>query len=42
MTSRPLFMRVAESTVIFAPMAQVGCARASATVTEESCSRVRP
>ena len=29
MTSRPLFMRVAESTVILAPMCQVGWARAS-------------
>ena len=29
MTSRPLFMSVAESMVILAPMSQVGCARAS-------------
>ena len=31
-TSRPLFMSVAESMVIFAPMFQVGCRMASATV----------
>ncbi len=32
MTSRPLFIRVAESMVIFLPMSQVGCDRASPTV----------
>ena len=30
-TSRPLFMRVAESTVILRPMLQLGCFSASAT-----------
>ena len=38
-TSRPLFISVAESIVIFAPMLQVGCASASATVTSASASR---
>src|SRR5712691_9578286 len=33
MTSRPLFMRVAESTVILAPIRQVGWFSASSTVT---------
>mmetsp|Transcript_94 Transcript_94/g.253 ORF Transcript_94/g.253 Transcript_94/m.253 type:complete len:209 (+) Transcript_94:597-1223(+) len=33
MTSSPLFMSVAESVVIFGPMDQLGCLRASATVT---------
>ena len=41
-TSRPLFARVAESIVIFAPMFQVGCASASAGVTSASSSAVRP
>ena len=40
--SRPLFMSVAESMVIFGPMLQVGCASASAGVTAASSSRVRP
>ncbi len=38
MISRALFINVAESTVIFGPIAQVGWARASATVTWASCS----
>ena len=38
MISRALFIKVAESTVIFGPIAQVGWARASATVTWASCS----
>src|SRR5579875_285736 len=33
MTSSALFMSVAESIVIFGPMRQVGCLRASSTVT---------
>ena len=37
MTSRPLFIRVAESMVIFAPMLQLGCFNASAGVTDSSC-----
>ena len=41
-SSRPLFASVAESTVIFGPIAQVGCASASSTVTPSSSSRVRP
>src|SRR2546423_862386 len=41
-TSRPLFISVAESIVIFAPMLQVGWASASATVTSASDSAVRP
>ena len=41
-TSSPLFARVAESTVIFGPMRQVGCASASSGVTSVSSSRVRP
>ncbi len=40
MTSKPLFMRVAESMVIFPPMFQVGWARASSTVTRSSSSLV--
>ena len=39
-TSKPLFMSVAESMVIFAPMSHVGCFRASAAVTVCSCSFV--
>src|SRR6185503_5361984 len=35
-------MSVAESTVIFGPMFQVGCASASEAVTPESSSRLRP
>src|SRR6478609_4423629 len=42
MTSRPLFMRVEESTVILGPMLHVGWARASATVTWARSSAVRP
>ena len=38
MTSRPLFMSVAESTVILRPMLQLGCFRASATLTVFSFS----
>src|SRR5262245_35896590 len=41
-TSRPLFISVELSTVIFAPMFHVGCASASATVTCSRASRVRP
>src|SRR3712207_366697 len=42
MTSRPLFMSVAESTVILPPIAHVGWRSASSTVTPSSSSRVRP
>src|SRR5439155_24758352 len=38
MTSRPLFMSVAESIVILAPIFHVGCRRASSTVTVASRS----
>ena len=41
-SSRPLFASVAESTVIFGPIRQVGCASASSTVTRSSSSRLRP
>src|SRR5436190_15549995 len=41
-SSSPLFASVAESTLIFGPMLQVGCASASSGVTSESSSRVRP
>ena len=41
MTSKPLFMRVAESIVILAPMFHVGWARASSLVTWASCSFVK-
>ena len=34
MTSKPLFIKVEESIVIFRPMAQFGCLRALATVTD--------
>jgi hypothetical protein len=37
-----LFISVAESIVIFPPIAQVGCFNASSTVTWASASRVRP
>ena len=37
-SSRPLFIRVAESMVIFAPMFQLGCLRASALVLPASSS----
>ena len=39
-TSKPLFMRVAESMVIFAPMSHVGCLSASSAVTCAICSAV--
>ena len=39
MTSRPLFMSVAESIVILPPIAHVGCASASSTVTPASSPR---
>ena len=42
MISSPLFIRVAESMVIFAPMVQLGCFRASAAVTCSSSSKLRP
>ena len=42
MTSRPLFMSVELSTVIFGPIDHVGWARASATVTRSSSARERP
>ena len=41
-TSRPLFISVAESIVILPPIAQVGCASASSTVTSASSARERP
>ena len=41
-SSSPLFASVAESTVIFGPIRQVGCASASSGVTSASSSRVRP
>ncbi len=41
-TSRPLFIRVAESMVIFAPMFHVGCFSASLTVTFSRSVRTRP
>src|SRR5438128_356045 len=40
-TSRPLFIRVAESMVILSPIFQFGCLRACSTVTSRSCSLVR-
>ena len=42
MNSRPLFIIVAESTLIFAPMLQFGCAMACAGVTSFVSSRVLP
>ena len=39
MSSRPLFIMVAESTEIFAPMSQVGCATASAGVARAIAAR---
>ena len=42
MTSRPLFMSVAESMEILPPIAHVGCASASSTVTDCSDARERP
>ena len=41
MTSRPLFIIVAESIVIFGPIFQVGCASASSTVIASKVSRRR-
>ncbi len=41
-SSRPLFISVAESIVILPPIAQVGCASASSTVTSSSSARERP
>ena len=38
--SKPLFIMVAESMVILAPMCHVGCRRACAALTVESCSLV--
>src|SRR5918992_3568579 len=40
-SSSPLFISVAESTVIFPPICQVGCASASSTVTESRSVRPR-
>ena len=42
MTSRPLFISVEESTVIFGPILQVGWASASSTVTAASSAPARP
>ena len=42
MTSRPLFMSVAESIEILPPMSHVGCASASSTVTSASSARRAP
>src|SRR3954468_14625479 len=42
MSSRPLFISVAESIVILPPMAHVGWRSASSTVTPASSARVRP
>ena len=41
-SSSPLFASVAESTVIFRPIRQVGCRSASSGVAAASSSRVRP
>ena len=41
-TSRPLFISVAESIVILPPIAHVGCLSACSTVTSSSSARVRP
>ena len=41
-SSRPLFIRVAESIVILAPIFQFGCLSASAFVLVRSCSVVMP
>ena len=41
-TSRPLFISVAESMVIFGPICQVGCFSASAAVTSASALSDRP
>ena len=42
MNSRPLFIMVAESTLILAPIDQFGCLTACAGVTDAVCSRVQP
>src|SRR5439155_144278 len=42
MSSRPLFISVAESMVILPPIAQVGCLSASSTVTPSRSARARP
>ena len=42
MTSRPLFIMVAESMVIFAPMSQLGWRKACSRVTVSSSSRLLP
>ena len=42
MNSRPLFIIVAESTLILAPMDQFGCFTAISGVTLSVCSRVQP
>ena len=42
MTSNPLFINEAESIVTLRPMLQLGCLRASASVTLSSCSRFHP
>jgi hypothetical protein len=41
MTSRPLFIIVAESTLIFRPITQLGCAQASSGVTRASSASGR-
>ena len=41
-SSRPLFISVAESTVILAPMFQLGCRSASRRVTPANSSRFLP
>ena len=41
-TSSPLFIRVAQSMVILGPIFQLGCFKASALVTDWSCSRCIP
>ena len=42
MTSSPLFINVAQSTVIFGPMVQFGCRRASSRVFTAASSRFMP
>src|SRR3954464_7273913 len=42
MSSRPLFISVAESIVILPPIVHVGCWRASSTLTPARSARVRP
>ena len=41
-TSKPLFIKLAESIVIFAPIDQFGCFNAWALVTWANCSRLKP